>query len=72
MARSMVHPYWGNLITCAEIDGSNHQHLRPVFSFAQEMCDYCGRVLLTCEECRSYIECCPCGAHHALECPWPL
>jgi hypothetical protein len=72
MARSMVHPYLGHLIVCAELDGTNHQHFQSGFDVQFEMCDRCGSELRTCVPCGVYIECCPCGAHHAVECPWPL
>jgi hypothetical protein len=68
----MVHPYWGNLVICAELDGDQHEHPEPNMILLNEMCDSCGSVLTTCLNCGTYIECCPCGAHHALECPWPL
>lgn len=70
-ARSMVHPYYGYLVVCARLDGDQHEHPEPNMILINELCD-CGRLVVTCIQCGVYVQCCPCGQHHALECPWPL
>lgn len=73
MGRTMVHPMWGVSITCIDADGDGHRYAHGgTLIIRVEMCDMCGSELESCEICGRYIECCPCGAHHAVECPWPL
>jgi hypothetical protein len=72
MARSMVHPYWGTLVVCAQLRPRSHFERFPTHDLRSEMCDHCGALLWSCVQCGRYVECCPCGEHHADECPWPL
>jgi hypothetical protein len=72
MPRSMVHPYWGTLVVCAEVDGGDHNCGVTYVITQWEMCDNCGSMLETCKTCKTFTQCCPCGHHHAPECPWPL
>jgi hypothetical protein len=69
MRRTMVHPYYGYLVVCAECDGMQHDQAHE---WAYSWCDVCLRAMLDCVTCGKYITCCPCGTHHAEECPWPL
>lgn len=73
MPRTMVHPMWGTLITCSEVTTADHFELYPDHTDLQfEFCEQCSRLLCVCVTCGRYVACCPCGAHHAWECPWPL
>jgi len=67
--RSMIHPYWGYLVRCAELDGEQHrQH-----DLQRELCWGCNEeLILSCPECKRIVECSACGQCHAAECPWPL
>lgn len=70
--RAMVHPYTGELVTCALYDGPQHWVKYPKHDRGHSECDHCGEVMLECRTCGVYTSCCSCGARHALECPWPL
>ena len=67
--RSMIHPYYGELVVCADLLGDQHDaaHTRE-----RQTCWECDWPIQTCVECKVNIECCPCGQAHAYECPWPL
>lgn len=73
MAASMVHPYYGHLVVCAEVDPSTHPCFFAATAFAgQFFCDGCGRFGVECLVCKTVAGCCPCGLYHARTCPWPL
>jgi hypothetical protein len=71
VANSMVHPYYGHMVICAEVRPDQHEHRDITYTNQLEFCE-CGWALVTCVECGVFSECCPCGSHHAPECPWPL
>jgi hypothetical protein len=68
----MIHPYWGTLVECAQLGGDQHIGKHKQSWVQLQWCNLCGEDIRCCHECKSVIECCPCGAYHALECPWPL
>lgn len=69
MAKMMIHPYYGDLVVCAELDGQQHDQAHQL---AVEECELCAEAVLSCEDCHVAVSCCYCGAFHAIECPWPL
>jgi len=73
MARTMIHPYWGTLVVCGEIQPSQHKWHEPEHMEARlDECEICNRTLVSCVPCQGIINCCWCGRYHAIECPWPL
>ena len=69
MAKVMRHPYYGDIVQCADLDGQQHP---PSHQLEVDECDVCLEAILTCEPCAVVVSCCGCGAYHAFECPWPL
>jgi hypothetical protein len=68
----MRHPYYGDLVECARLCGTQHRHWGD-HDIGWQICDVCEtRMLYTCDKCGVIIECCPCLERHAEECPWPL
>lgn len=69
--RTTRHPYTGELVVCAAHAGEQHSRDQG-HTLDADRCEQCGATVLACHQCRSVVCCCPCGAYHALECPWPL
>src|SRR5258708_7084394 len=61
MPRSMIHPYFGTLVICAEIRETSHRLSHLGHGKRCELCDGCGSMLWACLNCGEYLECCPCG-----------
>jgi len=69
MPRAMIHPMWGDLVVCRELDGQQHDQAHQL---AVDECGDCLEGVVVCETCTVNVSCCGCGACHAVECPWPL
>jgi hypothetical protein len=68
----MQHPYTGELVYCAECDGTQHDE-KHIFAVTRwEECEGCGCSFEACVLCKLVIGCCCCGLYHAIECPWPV
>jgi len=69
MTRAMIHPYYGHVVVCGELDGQQHDQAHHL---GVDTCDRCEEDIVVCLDCQSSCSCCSCGDYHALECEWPL
>jgi len=72
MTLTMTHPYTGELITCAQLDGTQHDIKHAVAVTQWDYCESCDTHFESCKHCLVVIGCCQCGQYHAIDCPWPL
>jgi hypothetical protein len=65
----MVHPYYGDVVICANDDGTQHAEAH---SRTLDSCEDCGDTVVVCADEHRCISCCYCGNYHSADCPWPL